>query len=104
MLKKHVLHGFDDEHTITVLRNCRSVCGADDKRLVIEYVLPGVMDDADQQAGTHSSATSNMMLVTGGRERTEREWRELLAAGGFSVQKVIAVEGEALSIVEATPA
>ena len=44
-----------------------------------------------------------MMLVrTGGRNRTEPEYRALLASGGFDVTRVIPTGGD-LSIIEATP-
>jgi hypothetical protein len=44
-----------------------------------------------------------MMLVrTGGRNRTEQEYRDLLASGGFDVARVIRTKGD-LSIIEATP-
>jgi hypothetical protein len=43
-----------------------------------------------------------MMVLTGGRERTVQEYRELLAASGFRLNQVIAVPSD-FSIIEAIP-
>jgi hypothetical protein len=42
----------------------------------------------------------HMLVMLGGRERTEAEWRELLRAGGFSLRRV--TEGAVASLLEAT--
>jgi len=45
-----------------------------------------------------------MMLVrAGGRNRTEEEYRALLAKGGFAVTRVIAEAAIPVSLIEATP-
>ena len=51
----------------------------------------------------------NMLAVTGGRERSEREWRALLEAAGFILVRVCPVGGDILmvrnvGILEAKPA
>jgi hypothetical protein len=51
----------------------------------------------------------NMLAVTGGRERSEREWRTLLEAAGFLLTGVYPVGGDNLlirnvGILEARPA
>jgi len=51
----------------------------------------------------------NMLAVTGGRERSEREWKKLLDAAGFTLLQVHPVDGDTLmvrnvGIVEAAPA
>jgi hypothetical protein len=43
-----------------------------------------------------------MLVRTGGRNRTEEEYRSLLASGGFETTRVIST-GTALSIMEAVP-
>jgi hypothetical protein len=43
------------------------------------------------------------MLLLGGRERTEAEYRELLNAAGFRLAQVIPTEGP-INVIEATPA
>jgi hypothetical protein len=57
----------------------------------------------------------NMMAVTGGKERSVLEWKSLLSAGGFQMQRVIPIAAEdkspqnvavveGVSIIEAVPA
>jgi hypothetical protein len=45
----------------------------------------------------------NMMAVTGGRERSEHEWRQLLEAAGFTLARNIAVPEMDIAILEARP-
>ena len=44
----------------------------------------------------------NMLVMTGGKERTEKEFQELLSAAGFRLLRVIQT-GMPTSIVEAEP-
>jgi len=51
----------------------------------------------------------NMLAVTGGKERSEREWRTLLETAGFTLTAVYPVGGDNLmvqnvGILEARPA
>jgi hypothetical protein len=43
----------------------------------------------------------NMLVVTGGKERTAQEWRALLKSSGFECQAIVPVPGEPITIVEA---
>jgi len=45
----------------------------------------------------------NMMVMCGGKERTERQWRALLAASGFALSRVVLMPGP-VSILEAEKA
>ena len=45
----------------------------------------------------------NMLAMTGGRERTQKEFATLLKVGGFQLTKVIRTESH-FAIVEAVPA
>jgi hypothetical protein len=44
----------------------------------------------------------NMMVRTGGRNRTEKEYRDLFAKSGFDTARTITSVG-ALSLIEASP-
>ncbi|MFY9748396.1 MAG: methyltransferase [Acidobacteriaceae bacterium] len=85
---KHVLHGYEDADAIDLLRNCRAVLPEDGRLLVIEFVLPAVVSRADPQIEVRLMSDLNMLAVTGGRERSEREWRALLEAAGFALVRV----------------
>ena len=105
---KHVLHGCQDADAITVLRNCRAVIPQNGSLLVIEFVLPPLVSQTDPQLESLLMSDLNMLAVTGGRERSEREWRILLEAAGFSLTRVYPVGGDTLmvrnvGILEAKP-
>jgi hypothetical protein len=105
---KHVLHGRRDEEAITILMNCRAVIPQSGSLLVIEFVLPPLVSQADPQLEGRLMSDLNMLAVTGGRERSEREWRTLLEAAGFSLTRVWPVGGDTLmvrnvGILEARP-
>lgn len=106
---KHVLHGRQDDVAIAMLKNCRAVIPQDGSLLIIEFILPALVSHADPQLEGLLMSDLNMLAVTGGKERSEREWRMLLEAAGFSLTGVFAVGGDALmvrnvGIVEAKPA
>jgi hypothetical protein len=44
-----------------------------------------------------------MLVMTGGRERTEEEFRELMAGSGFRLTRVVSTESP-FSVVEGQPA
>jgi hypothetical protein len=99
---KHVLHGCQDADATGILRNIRAVIPENGTLLVIEFVLPAVVAKADPQLELHLMSDLNMLAVTGGRERSEAEWKTLLDAAGFRMSGVLPV-GSDVGIVEARP-
>jgi hypothetical protein len=105
---KHVLHGRRDLEAITILKNCHAVIPQNGSLLVIEFVLPPLVSQADPQLEGLLMSDLNMLAVTGGRERSEREWKTLLEAAGFSLTRVYPVGSDTLmvrnvGILEAKP-
>jgi hypothetical protein len=100
---KHVLHGRRDADAVTMLRNCRAVIPETGTLLIIEFVLPARVSDADPQLEWHLMSDLNMLAVTGGRERSELEWRSLLETAGFRLTGIYPV-GSDVGILEARPA
>ena len=100
---KHVLHGCGDKMAIDVLRNCLSVMPQKGKLLIIEFILPDVIDHADPALEARLMSDLNMLAVTAGKERTAPEWKSLLKSAGFECRRIIPVAGEQVSIVEADP-
>lgn len=105
---KHVLHGRQDPEAITILKNCRAVIPQDGCLLVIEFVLPPLVSQADSRLEGLLMSDLNMLAVTGGRERSEREWKTLFEAAGFSLTGVFPVGSDTLmvrnvGILEARP-
>ena len=91
---KHVLHGYDDEAAIEILGHCRSVLPAQGRLLVIEFVLPDMVDHADRELEHRLGSDLNMLAVTGGKERSAIEWKNLLSDSAFECQRIIPVPGE----------
>ena len=106
---KHVLHGRQDDVAVTILKNCRAVTPQNGSLLIVEFILPPLVSHADPQLEGHLMSDLNMLAVTGGKERSEREWRTLLEAAGFILTGVYPVGGDKImarnvGIVEAKPA
>ncbi len=102
-MMKHVLHGYEDVAAIGILRNCRSVLPEEGRLLVIEFVLPDVVDYAGSELELRLMSDLNMLAVTGGKERTAMEWKALLRSSRFECRGIIPVSGESVSIIEAVP-
>jgi hypothetical protein len=100
---KHVLHGYTDEKAVDVLRNCRAVVPATGRLLVIEFVLPDVVSGPAPELVGRFMSDLNMLAVTSGRERSEREWRQLLEDAGFTLARNLLVPEMDVSILEAHP-
>jgi hypothetical protein len=97
-LMKSVIHDWNDERARQILINCRQVVPADGVFLLVEWGL------SEANLPSWGKLMDLVMLVlTGGKERTIEEYRELLADGGFRLQRVITTPGE-VAIMEAVPA
>lgn len=101
---KHVLHGYEDGAAAGILRLCRSVLPAEGRVLVVEFVLPDVVDHADRDLEQRLMSDLNMLTVTGGKERSAVEWKHVLESAGFRCEGIIPVPGDLVSIIEAAPA
>jgi hypothetical protein len=96
-----VLHDWDDERALQILRNCRRRI-TDAGRLVIVDI---VMSDEKNVHDTYKNFLDLAMLTSTNRgmERTETEFRKLLAAAGFALKRIIPIDAPQW-IVEAVPA
>jgi hypothetical protein len=95
---KYILHDWDDADAATILRNCRSAMPSTGRILVIDGVVP-----QDNTPSLGKLADVNMMLVLGGRERTEREFSELFASARLKLTEIVPTK-MGLSIIEGSPA
>jgi ubiquinone/menaquinone biosynthesis C-methylase UbiE len=95
---KAVIHDWDDEHASAILINCRRAMAKDGRLLLIEAAIP-----PGNEPFFHKLMDLNMMVMTGGRERTEPEYRELLSATGFRLTRVVSMEFE-VGVIEAVRA
>jgi O-methyltransferase domain/Dimerisation domain len=86
-LLANVLHDWDDARSIEILRNCRRAMARTGRVLILERLIP---EHGSDPVPTLLSDI-NMLVLTGGRERTTAEYRELLAAAGLKLDRVRAV-------------
>jgi len=101
-LLSHIIHNWDDARCAVILANCRAAMAGRGTLLIVEQVLPERVD-ASASAQRALMADLHMMVVTGGQERTEGEYRTLLAASQLGLRRVIGTPiGE--SLLEAIPA
>ena len=97
-LLKHVLHNWDDEHALRLLRACRAGLRADGYVLIVESLrLPGNVRDA-----TALMDLEMLVLCGGGYERSKPEFRRLLGQAGLRLHATrVLVAGVRLMV--ATP-
>jgi hypothetical protein len=94
---KHIIHDFDDEQALSILRNCRRAMSGEARLLVIEMVIPPGNEPS------FGKLVDLEMLLIGGVGRTEAEYRTLLTEAGFKLTKITATNSP-VSIIESVPA
>ena len=103
VLIKSVVHDWDDERCRVILGHVRAALRVGGRLLVIEPVMPETVDGKLPPIMYLSDL--NMLVNVGGRERTEPEFRALLASAGFSVTAVRPLPPPmAFSVIEAVVA
>ncbi len=90
---QHIIHDWEDQDAITILRNCREAMRSDSRVLLVELVIP------PGNGPFFGKWLDLMMLLVGGRERTEEEYRRLFSAAGLKLTRVVSTASE-VSIVE----
>lgn len=93
-LMRHIIHDWTDEQCRTILNNCRKVMKPGQRLLVIEMVVP-----ARNEAGVAKFLDLNMLVLPGGLERTEAEFRTLFASAGFRLSRAVPTSTE-VSVIE----
>ena len=94
-IMKHIIHDWDDDRSIAILKNIHAAMNGDGKVLIVETVVP------ENNEPHYSKLLDLEMLVSpGGAERTATEYRELLARAGFELTRIIPTKSP-FSIVEA---
>jgi hypothetical protein len=96
-LLKMIIHDWDDEHASQILINCRKTVPRDGVLLLVEYQLGEL-----NTPSLGKTVDIFMLAVTGGRERTLEQHRDLLASANFGLRRTIPVSDE-LMILEALP-
>jgi O-methyltransferase domain len=94
---KRILHDWNDDEAIHILKNCRHAIAAGGKVLVMEQAVK-----PSNQPDPAKWMDLNMLTLLTGRERTEAEFGDLYARAGFKLTRV--VPAMRLSIVEGVAA
>lgn len=98
---KEVLHHWDDEKCVKILKRCReSIPKPGGKVIIVDIVrtkwLHPTIDEMQLMLDLH------IMVMFNGKERNEDEWKRLFVGAGFSSYKIVKTE-RGLSLIEVFP-
>lgn len=94
---KQVIHDWDDERALAILRNIGRVIPPDGRLLLVELVIPPA-----NEPSLSKFTDLDMLVNTGGRERTQSEYRDLLAAAGYRLAAIHPTQSRQ-SVIEGVP-
>ena len=94
MILKWIIHDWNDEQSIRILKNCHRALPDKGKLILVEAVVP-----PGSEPHFSKFIDLNMLVMTGGRERTEEEFRQLYQASGFRLTRVVPTESP-FSVIE----
>ena len=95
---KSIIHDFEDERAVAILRTCRRAMAADATLLLIERIVGPPNEDPRAKF-----SDLNMLVAPGGQERTLEEWDALLSHAGFRLATT-APSTSGLAVIQAAPA
>jgi hypothetical protein len=96
-IMKHIIHDWDDAKAATILGNIRAVLPPGGRVILIESVIP-----PGNEPGLGKIIDLEMLVMPGGKERTEQEFRQLFDTAGFTLTRIVPTKSP-LSVVEAKP-
>jgi len=84
-IMKHIIHDWDDEHSVRLLRNCHNSMEGDGLLVCVDSVLPPMGDTG----ATAAKLLDLLMLVAiKGKERTQHQWEDLYRTCGFRIESI----------------
>jgi hypothetical protein len=93
-LMSHILHDWDDDRCIVILKNCKRAMEPRSKLLIVEDIIP--------EGNTFSIGKLldlEVFVMGGGRERTEAEFKRLFEKCGFKLARIFPTQ-ESISVIE----
>ncbi len=93
-IMKWIIHDWNDDQSVAILKNCHRSLPENGKLILVEAVVP---ETNEPHFGKFIDL--NMLVMTGGRERTETEFRELYEKSGFRVTRIVPTESP-FSVIE----
>ena len=98
IVMKWIIHDWNDEQSVAIMKNCHRALPANGKLILVEAVVP-----PGDEMHFAKFIDLNMLVMTGGRERTEEEFRQLYEAAGFRLTRVAPTESP-FSVIEGVKA
>jgi ubiquinone/menaquinone biosynthesis C-methylase UbiE len=97
-LMKFILHDWNDEECTRILKASRAAIEPGGRLIVLEVVVP------EEEAQPHFSHLMdlNMLVMTGGMERTAKEYEKLFASAGYALNRIVPTASP-FSVIEARP-
>ncbi|MDF5710491.1 MAG: methyltransferase [Nostoc sp. S4] len=95
-LLKQVLHMWDDERAINILKRCHQAMKEQGRLLVIESIMPS----GNEFSNIKLEDVHMLVVCSGGRERTEIEFKDLFKSGGFKLTKIIPIKNSQFTLFE----
>lgn len=102
ILLKHVIHDWKDEQATEILKVCRAALPEGGRVLIVEGLYPPKIDRSLESRGAAANDV-NMLVCTGGRQRSEAEFRDLFADSGFELTRVVPTPARVV-VIEGVPA
>jgi hypothetical protein len=96
-----VIHDWHDDQALRILIVCRQAMQSNSVLLLIERILPAEIT-CDPATRSLTVSDLNMLVMTGGCERTAEQYRALLNCAGFALTSVSTTD-TSLSVIEARP-
>jgi hypothetical protein len=83
-LLKWILHDWDDAQSLAILKNIHRVAATHSKLLIVERLLPSAVEPSPVHL-----MDLHMLVLAGGRERTQAEFETLLSSAGSHASVVV---------------
>ncbi|WP_411083282.1 methyltransferase [Streptomyces sp. cmx-18-6] len=94
-LLKSVLHDWSDEDCLRILESVRRGMGEGSRLLVVDPVIP-----SGNEPDASKTIDAMMMVIHDGKERTGKDFEEILGKGGFTIDRIVPTPG-LMSVIEA---
>ena len=98
IIMKWIIHDWNDEQSIAIMKNCARALPENGKLILVEAVVP-----PGDEMHFAKFIDLNMLVMTGGKERTEEEFRQLYEASGFKLTRIVPTESP-FSVIEGVKA
>jgi len=95
-IMKSIIHDWDDGRAMTILNNCAKAMRGPTGKIILLEMLVG----AGNEPGLAKWIDIEMLAIAGGRERSETDYRDLLARAGLRLARIVRTPGP-LAVLEA---